>query len=208
MLVVVIIGLLASTFAASEDVELLRKEFEAYKKVADERIKALEAELAETPPVTAPISEERISALEVEMANTQEATLTEEELEEIRSTLARAILDFEFHGYLRSGYGVDDSGDVMSVFKAPNSDAKYRLDNEAETYMETTFLTRAAPEDAGEDVSFETKITLAYVTPIADGADFDSTTSIREAYGLATGVVPGNPTTGFWAGQRFYSRHR
>jgi maltoporin len=206
-MVICLLLIVASTFAASEDVELLRKEFEAYKKISDERIKALESELAEKPSGTTPISEERISALEVKVANTQEATLTEEELEVIRSTLARATLDFEFHGYLRSGYGVDDSGDVMSVFQAPNSDAKYRLGNEAETYMETTFLTRATPEDAGEDVSFETKITLAYVTPISDGADFDSTTSLREAYGLATGIIAGNPTTGFWAGQRFYSRY-
>jgi maltoporin len=170
---------------AEESDDQLRKEFEAYKQASDARIQALEKEVAEK----------------------QEATLTEEELESIRSTLARATLDFEFHGYLRAGYGVDDSGDAMAAFQAPNSGAKYRLGNEAESYLETTFLTRTAPEDAGEDASFETQITLAYYTPIRDGSDFDATTSLREAYAIAEGVLPDSPTTAFWAGQRFYSRY-
>ena len=180
-----LIALAAFQVDADESTDQLRKEFDNYKKVSEARIQSLEQEAAEK----------------------QEAALTEEELDSIRSTLERATLDFEFHGYLRSGYGVDDSGDVMSVFQAPNSGAKYRLGNEAETYLETTFLTRAAPEDAGEDAVFETKITLAYYTPIRDGSAFDATTSLREAFAVAAGVLPDNPTTAFWAGQRFYSRY-
>jgi maltoporin len=180
-----LIALVAFQVFADESTDQFRKEFDAYKRASDARIQALEKEVAAK----------------------QEADLTEEELNSIRSTLARVTLDFEFHGYLRSGYGVDDSGDVMSVFQAPNSGAKYRLGNEAESYLETTFLTRTAPEDAGEDVTFETQITLAYFTPIRDGSDFDATTSLREAFAVAAGVLPDNPTTAFWAGQRFYSRY-
>jgi maltoporin len=192
----------ASVLFAEDPVEALRKEFEAYKKSADARIQTLEHELSEkgSPGKT-------IATQESTVTHSEQTSLTEEELNKIRETLARATLDFEFHGYLRSGYGVDDSGDVMSVFQAPNSGAKYRLGNEAETYMETTFLTRTAPEDSGENVNFETQITLAYFTPISNGGDFDSTTSIREAYAVASGVIPGNPTAGLWAGQRFYSRY-
>ncbi|VGO21262.1 maltoporin [Pontiella sulfatireligans] len=170
---------------AAENTDALRKEFEAYKQASDARIQALEQEVAEK----------------------QEATLTEEELATIRNTLARATLDFEFHGYMRAGYGVDDSGGAMSTFQAPNSGAKYRLGNEDDSYLETTFLTRTAPEDAGEDVSFETIITLAYSVPISNGNDFDSTTSLREAYAVATGIVADSPDMSFWAGQRFYSRY-
>lgn len=177
--------LVATASFAAEDTESLRKEFEAYKQASDARIQALEKEVDQKT----------------------EATLTETELESIRSTLARATLDFEFHGYMRAGYGVDNNGDAMSVFQAPNAGAKYRLGNEAESYLETTFVTRTAPEDTGEDVSFETKITLAYVTPISNSSDFDATTSLREAYATAVGVIPDAATIGFWAGQRFYSRY-
>jgi maltoporin len=41
---------------------------------------------------------------------------------------------FEFHGYLRSGYGMNGEGGKMEAFKAPGAFAKYRLGNEAETY--------------------------------------------------------------------------
>ena len=43
---------------------------------------------------------------------------------------------FEFHGYLRSGYGMNGEGGKMEAFKAPGAFAKYRLGNEAETYGE------------------------------------------------------------------------
>jgi maltoporin len=184
-ILVCLLALAAFNVTADESADQLRQEFEAYKKASDARIEALENEVAEK----------------------QEATLTEEELESIRGTLARATLDFEFHGYLRAGYGVDDSGDAMAAFQAPNSGAKYRLGNEAETYLETPFLTRTVPEDAGEDVSFETQITLAYFTPIRDGSEFDTTTSLREAFAIAEGVIADSPTIAFWAGQRFYSRY-
>jgi hypothetical protein len=46
---------------------------------------------------------------------------------------------FRFHGYLRSGFGVTGDGKPMEPFMAPNADAKYRLGNEAEAYLETTF---------------------------------------------------------------------
>src|SRR6187200_3485701 len=43
---------------------------------------------------------------------------------------------FEFHGYFRSGYGVNDKGGQQVAFQAPGAGAKYRLGNEAETYGE------------------------------------------------------------------------
>ena len=56
---------------------------------------------------------------------------------------------FRFHGYLRSGFGVDGSGKGQQPFKVPLAGSKYRLGNEAETYLETTFaygtLVRASP---------------------------------------------------------------
>ena len=43
---------------------------------------------------------------------------------------------FEFHGYLRSGFGMNGEGGKMEAFKAPGAFAKYRLGNESETYGE------------------------------------------------------------------------
>src|SRR5262245_36746092 len=54
---------------------------------------------------------------------------------------------FRFHGYLRSGFGVDGDGNGQQPFQAPLSGAKYRLGNEAETYLETTFAYGARSED-------------------------------------------------------------
>jgi len=47
---------------------------------------------------------------------------------------------FEFHGYLRSGYGLNSEGGQQVAFQAPGTDAKYRLGNEAETYGELIFV--------------------------------------------------------------------
>jgi len=47
---------------------------------------------------------------------------------------------FEFHGYLRSGYGLNSRGGQQVAFQAPGSEAKYRLGNEAETYAELIFV--------------------------------------------------------------------
>jgi maltoporin len=93
----------------------------------------------------------------------------------------------------------------MEAFKAPNSGAKYRLGNEAETYIEATFqknfLSRRLLDDS---VDFFTKLTFAYVTPTSDNNAFGTTTSIREAYAGARGVWNNQPDAMFWAGNRYY----
>src|SRR5262245_47674517 len=65
---------------------------------------------------------------------------------------------FRFHGYLRSGLGVDATGKGQQPFQAPLSGAKYRLGNEAETYLETTFAYGARAEEP-DPAYFETKVT-------------------------------------------------
>src|ERR1700739_2252487 len=46
---------------------------------------------------------------------------------------------FEFHGYLRSGYGLNSAGGQQVAFQAPGADAKYRLGDEAETHAALIF---------------------------------------------------------------------
>jgi maltoporin len=43
---------------------------------------------------------------------------------------------FEFHGYFRSGFGSNSRGGQQVAFEAPGAQAKYRLGNEAETYLQ------------------------------------------------------------------------
>jgi maltoporin len=113
---------------------------------------------------------------------------------------------FRFLGYLRSGYGVAGSGDPQEAFKAPNAGAKYRLGNETEAYLETTFAYGMRPQD-DKDAFFDTKITVSYVTPTSNTNSFDATIALREAFVTAKGVWGSQESAVFWAGQRFYDRH-
>jgi maltoporin len=114
-------------------------------------------------------------------------------------------LGFRFHGYLRSGFGVDDDGKGQQPFQAPLAGSKYRLGNEAETYLETAFMYGANSED--EDPGyFDTRVRLAYVTPTSRTSTFDTTVSLREAYAVARHVWAAQPAATFWAGERFYDR--
>jgi maltoporin len=119
-----------------------------------------------------------------------------------------ADLGFRFHGYVRSGFGVDGDGKGQQPFIAPLAGSKYRLGNEAETYLETTFSYGAATESLeGEPPAyFDTRVTLAYVTPTSQSNNFATTFSLREAYAVARGVWASQPKATFWAGARFYDR--
>jgi maltoporin len=113
---------------------------------------------------------------------------------------------FRFHGDLRSGFGVDGNGKGQQPFIAPMAGAKYRLGNEAETYLETTFACGMTSE--GDDPAyFDTRITLAYVTPTSQSSTFATTFSLREASALARRVWTAQPDATFWAGARFYDRN-
>ena len=172
-----------STTLAAENPDQLRKEFDAYKTQTEARIAALESQV------------------------TNRTDLTQQEVEGLRMLNERGTLDFEFHGYLRAGYGVDGHGNAQVAFQAPNAESKYRLGNEAETYLETAFIAKTPPETTGsKDRKFETQIRLAYSIPNSNNANYDSEFSLREAFGTASGLIEGNPTATWWAGQRFYSR--
>src|SRR5262245_47675455 len=113
---------------------------------------------------------------------------------------------FRFHGYLRSGFGVAGTGDPQEAFKAPNAVAKYRLGNETEAYVETTFAYGVRPADDAKAL-FDTRVTVSYVTPTSNTNNFETTAALREAFVLAKGVWKSQEGRTFWAGQRFYDRH-
>src|SRR4051812_35698154 len=69
---------------------------------------------------------------------------------------------FRLHGYLRSGFGVDGTGKGQQPFIAPLAGSKYRLGNEAETYLEALFAYDAT-SDGDEPAYFDTQVRFAYV---------------------------------------------
>jgi len=68
---------------------------------------------------------------------------------------------FEFHGYFRSGYGLNGRGGAQVAFQAPGADAKYRLGNEAETYGEFIFVNNwLNPEHNGDKAWLKTEVMI------------------------------------------------
>jgi maltoporin len=120
---------------------------------------------------------------------------------------------FEFHGYLRSGYGLNSVGGQQVPFQAPGADAKYRLGNEAETYGEFIFVNNWLNPERGSDKAWmKTEVMVeANTTNSASFANFPNNTGndqfrLREAFVQAGHVLDFQPDAKFWAGERYYRR--
>lgn len=133
---------------------------------------------------------------------------------------ALAQNDFEYHGYLRSGIGASRGGTEQACFQAPGAEAKFRLGNECETYMETSFAKYHLGTGGRDAAHFVTTITLALtsnqerdweptstkIDTTAGTATADFTLALREAFVRGNNLWgKGGPTP--WVGKRFYKRH-
>jgi len=129
---------------------------------------------------------------------------------------------FEFHGYLRSGYGLNSEGGQQVAFQAPGAEAKYRLGNEAETYGEFIFVNNWLNPDQHPDQAWvKTEVMIeANTTNSTNSASFPQTVvngqvtsggndqfRLREAF-VRGGHFLGDTQPGaiFWAGERYYRR--
>lgn len=121
---------------------------------------------------------------------------------------------FEFHGYLRSGFGMNGEGGKMEAFKAPGAGAKYRLGNESDTYGEIGLTHNWLREDDPLEAPYvRTTVMLSYsstenfsydsLNNVDDGNDI----ALRQAFVEGGNVIPGYPDIRFWGGQRYYRRH-
>ncbi len=174
------------------------------------------AENGDTTPSTAASQiealEKRVRELEQRAnetgdPNSSQIRENKQDIEDLQKDMKRTTKDFEFQGYMRSGFGVNTYGQSMTPFQAPSSQAKYRLGNEAETYLEAIFLTHTPPEITQEKATFDTQIRLALNVPNTKSNTSSTQTSLRETYGIGRGVIASMPSATFWAGQRFYSRY-
>jgi len=127
--------------------------------------------------------------------------------------LQRQLGTFEFHGYFRSGYGLNSQGGQQVAFQAPGAGAKYRLGNEAETYGEFIFVNNwVNPEHDSDKAWFKTEVMLeANTSDAASYANFNNGIGndqfrLREAFVRAGNIFESQPNAKFWAGERYYRR--
>src|SRR5262249_4012257 len=127
--------------------------------------------------------------------------------------LQQQLGTFEFHGYFRSGYGVNSKGGQQVAFQAPGAGAKYRLGNEAETYGEFILVNNWVNPDHNSDKAwFRTEAMIeANTSNSASYANFNNSTGndkfhLREAFVQAGNLFESQPAGKFWAGERYYRR--
>jgi maltoporin len=120
---------------------------------------------------------------------------------------------FDFHGYLRSGYGLNSAGGQQVAFEAPGAGAKYRLGNEAETYGEFIFVNNwLNPEHTSDKAWMKTVVMVeANTTNASTYANFaggagDDQLRLSEAFVQVGNVLDIQPDAKFWAGERYYRR--
>ena len=205
----------ADTSAALEArLKMLEQQAAAEKKIMkDVMEEAKPAEAPQTPEAQA----SDITASAPEVAQIAEKT----QVEFLQKLAAKAAMDsqqvlfkqpdylpnyltkgLEFHGYFRSGYGMNSKGGKMQAFQAPDALAKYRLGNEQETYIETIFLNRNWNPDP-EGVTLLTQIRVAYTTQQNQTSDDFNQIDLREMYGRMGNFVEWDRDIKVWAGQRF-----
>jgi maltoporin len=138
--------------------------------------------------------------------------LVQEAQSEIAS-LKQQVGTFEFHGYFRSGYGLNSEGGQQVAFQAPGAGAKYRLGNEAETYGEFIFVNNWVNSERSSDKAWmKTEAMIeANTTNSASYASFSNSLGndqfrLREAFVQAGNIFESQPNAKFWAGERYYRR--
>jgi maltoporin len=127
--------------------------------------------------------------------------------------LQQQVGTFEFHGYFRSGYGLNSEGGEQVAFQAPGAEAKYRLGNEAETYAELIFVNNwINPEHDSDKAWMRTEFMIEAnttnsqsYTSFPNGLGNDQF-RFREAFVQMGNLLNSQPNAKFWAGERYYRR--
>jgi maltoporin len=129
--------------------------------------------------------------------------------------LEERVKTFEFHGYFRSGQGLNSRGGQQVAFQAPGAEAKYRLGNETETYAELTFVNNWLNSERNSDKAWmKAEFMLeANTTNSHSYANFpaglgNDQIRLREAFIQAGNIFKSQPDAKFWAGERYYRRYQ
>jgi maltoporin len=164
---------------------------------------AKEVEAKEQPKLS---RGERTEIEQTELGNTPRYDEVADSEKVVRE-LQQQVKQFEFHGYLRSGEGLNGEGGQMVGFQAPGANAKYRMGNEADTYAEMIFVNNwINPNHDPDKAWMKTEVLVEANT--TQSSNFSSTDQFhfREAFVQVGNVLESNPSAEFWAGERYYRR--
>jgi maltoporin len=225
-----------STDQLEQQLQELKQQYAESTRTMEQRISALEKQIeaqqaAKATPATpaqgtvsladlaAQAAEKAISNDSDQGANFQGAIPSEPTYDLLREAdqkienLQQQVGAFEFHGYFRSGYGLNSAGGQQVAFQAPGANAKYRLGNEAETYAELIFVNNWINPDHNSDKMWMKTESMveANTTNSANSAGFTNGVGndqfrFREAFVQAGNVFKSQPNARFWAGERYYRR--
>lgn len=215
------------TTLQGSSLEDLRKDFEAQlasmRSYYDQRIAGLEESLTRTQAVDTmsdTVQRVEIASLKAELAaqKAEEAyssTIAANQIGELakdgNNTGWRDLSDytkgFEFHGMLRTTFGVNGDGGPLESFYAPGAAGFYTFGNRSDSYGELGFQNHFLNKDLKDDgVRFKAETLIAYATnrSFADGSKKTDKFSARQAFVEAEGVMKCSPSTKLWVGQRYY----
>jgi len=173
--------------------------------VSDLKVEAAAAKQPEAPADKLTRGE-RTQIAQEQLANTPRYDLVRDAEQRI-GALTEQVKAFEFHGYLRSGAGLNGEGGRMVAFQAPGADAKYRLGNEADTYGELTFVNNWINAKRDTDKAWlKTNVTLQADTTESSTYAPNDKFRLREAFVQIGNPLQSQPDIKFWAGERYYRR--
>jgi len=232
------LGMLPAS-AQSDDLqkqlEQLKRQYDETTRALEQRISALEQQIAEQKERAQTPTEGTVSAVELAAQQAAESAVTGESNQvgaKFQGQIAQAptyeflreedakieklqlqLGTFEFHGYFRSGYGLNSVGGQQVAFQAPGADAKYRLGNEAETYAELIFVNNwinpqrdSSKTWAKTEFMVEANTTNSANYPNFSNGKGNDQFRLREAFVQAGNLLDSWPGAKFWAGERYYRR--
>ena len=197
------------------NLDQVRAEIAKLKAEYESRIAALEQKLVEMEAANRKIAADT----EAVRQQSEDTSRTAEALRERVNTIGTTPLpdqvdgehkkEFEFHGYLRSGFGMNSNGGEQVAFKAPGAGAKYRLGNETETYAEMILVNNWVQDKTGNSAWFKTEALVTAITDNLTNLDSSHKFYFREAFAQGGNLFGGwaKPVT-VWAGERYYRRHQ
>jgi maltoporin len=205
------------------EIEQLKSDYEARIKTLEERLAALERDqvttkkdVASIQPTVEKAVHDAVDAVEQDSVAASQAASdigTTPRYDQLRDfetklgDLASKAKAFEFHGYFRSGYGVNGRGGQQVAFQAPGAGAKYRLGNEADTYGELIFVNNwLNPARASGQAWLKSEVLIEADTDNSSNFSSNDHFRLREAFVHAGNLFDSQPTLKLWAGERYYRR--